>query len=106
VIEHYQEPGQSSVDRCQLRILRLGLFQDRDVRIGVFPKGEEAFVSVERPKAGGIGIRVRAFRLQGIGTSQAQTSQSSRPAIPYHTAVVEDFLKLGCRQRGVDTYPC
>ena len=30
----------------QFRILRLGLLQDRDVRVGVFPEGEEVLVGL------------------------------------------------------------
>ena len=41
----------------QLRVLRLGLLQDRDVGVGIFPEGEEVFVGGERPDTGGIGIR-------------------------------------------------
>jgi hypothetical protein len=41
----------------QLRILGLGLLQDGDVGIGVFPEGEEIFVGGDRPDASGIGIR-------------------------------------------------
>jgi hypothetical protein len=41
----------------QLRVLRLGLFVDRDIGVGVFPEREEVFLGSERPDAGGIGIR-------------------------------------------------
>jgi hypothetical protein len=40
----------------QPRVLRLPLLQDGDVGIGVFPQVEKAFVSGERPYAGGIGV--------------------------------------------------
>jgi hypothetical protein len=39
----------------QLRILRLGFFQDGDVGFGVFPEGEEVFVGGECSDAGSIG---------------------------------------------------
>jgi hypothetical protein len=59
----------------QLGVLRLGFFQDGDVRVGVFPEGEEIFIGRERSDAGGIGIRaLRSSRLQGIGASHAQMS--------------------------------
>ena len=29
---------------AQLRVLRFGFFQDRDVRVGVFPEGEEVLI--------------------------------------------------------------
>ena len=60
----------------QLRVLRLGFFQDGDVGVGVFPEGEEIFVGGERPDAGGIGIRsLRGSQLQGVGASHSQMRQ-------------------------------
>jgi len=41
----------------QLRVLRLGLLQDGDVGVGVFPEREEILVGGERTDAGGIGVR-------------------------------------------------
>jgi hypothetical protein len=40
----------------QLRVLRLGFFQNGDVGVGVFPEGEEVFVSGAYPDAGSVGI--------------------------------------------------
>jgi hypothetical protein len=62
----------------QLRVLRLGLFVDRDIGVGVFPEREEVFVGGERPDAGAIGIRslplsLQSSRLQSIGTRHSQT---------------------------------
>jgi len=80
----------------QLRVLRLSLFQDWDVGVGVFPEGEEVFVGGEGPDAGGIGIcALRGSRLQGIGAGHAQMRQGSCPAVPDDSAVVENLLKLG-----------
>jgi hypothetical protein len=77
-------------------VFRLGLLQDGDVGVGVFPEGEEIFVSGERPDAGGIGIRaLRGFRLQRVGTSHSQMRQRSCPAVPDDAAVVKNFLKFG-----------
>jgi hypothetical protein len=57
----------------QLRILSLGLFQDGDVGIGVFPKREKILVSGECSDAGGIGISaLQSSRLQSIGTSYSE----------------------------------
>ena len=36
----------------QLRVVRLGFFQDGDVRVGVFPEGQEVVVGGERPLCG------------------------------------------------------
>ena len=46
----------------QLRILRLGLLQDGDVGVGVFPEREEFFVGGERPT---VLVRI-AFRFAAL----------------------------------------
>jgi hypothetical protein len=57
----------------QLRVLRLGLLQDRDIGVDVLPQREEIVVGGERPDAGGIGVRAaRGSRLQGVGSSHSQ----------------------------------
>src|SRR3984885_12493402 len=54
----------------QLRVLRFGFFQDRNVGVGVFPEGKEFFVGGERPDAGGVGIRsMRVLRPGSVRTS-------------------------------------
>ena len=40
----------------QLCVLRFCLLVDWDVRVGIFPQGEEVFICGERPDAGGIGV--------------------------------------------------
>jgi hypothetical protein len=82
----------------QLRVLRLGFFQDRNVGVGVFPEGKE-FLAGERPDAGGVGIRsLRVLRLQGMRTSHTEMCQGSCPAVPDDAAVIDDLLELGrCR---------
>jgi hypothetical protein len=40
----------------QLRVLRLGLLEDGDAGIGVFPEREEILVGQECPGAGSIGV--------------------------------------------------
>jgi hypothetical protein len=47
----------ATTELLQLRVLRLGLLQDRDIRVGILPECEEIFVSGERPDAGSICIR-------------------------------------------------
>ena len=81
----------------QLRVLRLGLLQDGDVGVGVFPEGEEIFIGGHCPDAGGIGVRsLRRFRLQGVCTSHSQMRQRSRPTVPDDAAVVDE--SSGTRQ--------
>ena len=85
----YREPLRALL---QLRVLRLGLHQDGDVGVGVFPEREEIFVGGEGAGAGGVGIcSPRGSRLQGVGTSHAQMRQRSRPAVPDNPAVVENI---------------
>jgi hypothetical protein len=38
----------------QLRVLRLGLLQDGNVRVGVFPEGEEVLTAANRRGAAGL----------------------------------------------------
>src|SRR5580692_8551641 len=79
----------------ELRVLRFGLLENRDVAVGLFPECEEVFVSGESTDAGGIGSRsLRGSRLQGIGPSDSQRRQRSRPAVPHDAVVIDNLLKL------------
>lgn len=40
----------------QLRVLRFRLFVDGNVRVGIFPEGEEVFIRGEGMDAGGVGV--------------------------------------------------
>ena len=74
----------------------LGLLEDGDVRVGIFPEREEIFVGGECADAGS--IRIRALRcpgLQSARTSHSQARQRSRPAVPHDPAVIENLLKFG-----------
>jgi hypothetical protein len=64
-------PFQSVVRLLQLRVLGLGLLQDGDVGVGVFPEGEEISVGGKGADAGGIGVGCRA--------SLARTAGGGRP---------------------------
>src|SRR5580693_7547336 len=82
--------------RGEFSVLPLGLLQDRDIRVGILPEGEEIFVGGERADAGSICIRaLGSLRLQSVGSRYPQVRQCSRPAAPRDAAVVENFLKLG-----------
>jgi hypothetical protein len=55
----------------ELGVPGLGLFQDGNFRVGVFPEVEEILVG----NAGlGEGLRYRKAGLEGIGTGKAETS--------------------------------
>jgi hypothetical protein len=78
-------------------VLRLGLLQDGDVGVSVFPEGEEVFVGCQCPDTGGVGISsLRGSRLQCVRTRHAQMRQGSRPAVPDDAAVVENQWEIAC----------
>jgi hypothetical protein len=70
----------------QLRVLRLGFLQDRNIGVGVFPEREEIFVGGER--LGGI-------TLQSVGAGEADVGQRVDGFVGYNSAMAEDFLQLG-----------
>src|ERR1700752_3750589 len=81
----------ATLGRCWLlqpRVLGLGLLQDGDVGVGVFPEGEEVLV-------GGAGFG--SVVLQDVGAGNTEMSERSPWGVEDNVAVVEDFLKLrGC----------
>ena len=93
-------------ESLQLRVLRVGLFVDGDVGVGVgvFPKCQEVVVRSERPHAGSIGFRSRrVLRLQSIRPRHSPSRQRPRPAVPYDSAVVENLLELGGSLRALSS---
>jgi len=62
--------GQNFLRRTslQLRILRLGLFEDRDVRVGVFRQREEILIC---------GAGFGGVALHGVGSGDLQVRQSA-----------------------------
>src|SRR5262249_32881032 len=82
----------------QLRVLRLGLLQDRDVGVGVFPKGEEILIRSAGFTASGVfSIALDGLRLDKIRASQSQTGQRTPGKVPHHATVVNELLKFCCR---------
>src|SRR5271156_432134 len=80
----------------QLRVLRLGLLQDGDIGIRVFPEDEEILIRGKRPYPGSIGnCALRSSCLQSIRASHSQMRQRSRPTVPDNSAMIENLLKLG-----------
>ena len=78
----------------QFCVLCLGLLEDWDVGIGVFPEREEVFVSGKGANASGIRIRtLRHSRLQRVRPRHTQLCQRSRPAVPYDAVGIEKLLK-------------
>src|SRR5215472_17782450 len=61
----FSEHGESS----QLRVLRFGLLQDGDVRVGVFPESEE--VLIRSACFGASGFCSGGLRFEGVGAFQS-----------------------------------
>ena len=91
-------PGAAVAELLQLRVLRLGLLVDGNIRIGVLPQRQEILVRRQRSNPRRVGVRARrVLRLQSIRAGHAQPRQRSCPAVPHHAAAVENLLELGCR---------
>src|SRR5208283_2441504 len=70
----------------QLRVFSLRLFEDRNVRVGVFPKREEILI-------GHLGFG--GIALHRVGASEAEMRERPNGRIQSNSAMVEDFLELG-----------
>src|SRR6266851_6042154 len=76
----------------QLRVLRVGFLQDRNVLVGVFPRGEEVLIG--SASFGGVARKSKASR-------QAEASQGDMGRGPESGFVIENFLELGHRLRAL-----
>jgi hypothetical protein len=72
----------------QLRVLSLGLLQDGDVGVGVFPEREEIFV-------GGLGFG--GVTLQSISAGETEAGECATHEVSHQSAVVDELLKFRCR---------
>ena len=79
----------------QLRVVRLGFFQDGDVGVGVFPEGEEILIR----GAGFGGVAGHC-----IGTTELQMAQSAEREVEHDPAVVNDPLELRGRRAAVASH--
>jgi hypothetical protein len=70
----------------QLRGFGLCSDQDGNVRVGVFPSGEEILVGA---------ISFGGVTLQGVRASDAEMSQGANRSVSDNTSVIQDFLKFG-----------
>ncbi len=71
--------------------LGLGGGEDGDIRVGVFPQGQEGVIR----RSG-----FRGVARQRVGASLAQASQRADGIVGHHAGVVEDFLEFGCGFEG------
>jgi hypothetical protein len=69
----------------QLRVLCLSVFQDRDIGVGIFPKGQKILI-------GGAGFG--AMVLLGVGASQLQLGQAHQRISAVGASQVQNGLKL------------
>src|SRR5215831_5657338 len=70
------------------RVLGLGLLQDGDVGVGVFPEREEILVS--RLRFGGV-------TLQGVGAAEFEVSKRAFGIVQHFTAMIEKLLEFRSR---------
>src|SRR6516164_499022 len=71
----------------QLCVFRLGLLQDGDVGVGVFPEGEEILIG---------GLCLGGVALHGVGTAELEMGKCSDGLVNDHAWPIQYFLKLGC----------
>src|SRR5258708_37537006 len=76
----------------QLRVLRPGFLQDRNVLVGVFPRGEEVLIG--SASFGGVARKSKASR-------QAEASQGDMGRSPESGFVIEKVLELCHRLRAL-----
>jgi hypothetical protein len=69
----------------QFRVLRLGLPQDGDVRVGVFPECQKILIC---------GAGFGGVTLQSIGSANLEMRQCADGRVQHNSRMVEDFLKL------------
>ncbi len=88
---HKAEISKPVTELLQLRVLRLGLLKDRNVRVGVLPEREESLVG---------GAALGSVALHRVGAAQLEVSQRADRFIQDDAPMVEDFLKLWLRHPG------
>ena len=77
--------GKHSPVSLQLPVLRLGMLQDGDVGVGVFPEGEEVLI---------LGSGLHRIAGEGVGTGEAETSEGTSRKVDDDAATVNHFLEL------------
>jgi hypothetical protein len=75
----------SAWELLQFGVLCLGLLQDGDVRVGVFPEREEILIG--RLGLGGVA-------LHGVGASETEMCKGALRIILYDAPVLQDSLKF------------
>ena len=70
----------------------LGLLQDGDAGIGVFPEGEEILIG---------DASFGCVALHGVSAGETEASQRAPRKVRHHSSVVDEFLKFRCRSVAV-----
>ena len=70
----------------QLCELHVGLLEDGNIGVSIFPEREEIVV-------GGAGFGGVAH--EGVGAGEAEVGERADGFVGYHASPIEDFLKLG-----------
>ena len=83
-VRDFNPPGRRAAQHA-LRVLRLGLLEDGDVGVDVFPEGEE--VLMRGFCRGGVALR-------SMGAGELEMRESTERCVPYERPIIEDFLKL------------
>src|SRR3979490_302504 len=83
---------QLSIELLQLFVLRLGLLQNRDIRIGILPKRQEILVS---------GSCFRSVTLKRVSAAQSQPGKGIERAGWINAAMIKNFLILGSRLHAI-----
>src|SRR5262249_13994739 len=78
-------PASQMLVLLQSCVLGPGLFQDGNVRVGVFPDGEEILIG---------GARFGLVACHCVGARQAEVSQAVHGRQWRHTRMINDFVKL------------
>src|SRR5580704_6465214 len=79
-------------DSLQLRVLRLGFFQDRDVRVGVFPEDEEILV-------GSLGFG--GVTCHRVSAPELQTGERAEQEILHDSGMIDKLLEFRGRSGAV-----
>src|SRR5712691_7432948 len=83
--ERCARSGLEDAELLQLCVLRLGLLQDGNVGIGVFPESEEVLVS---------GAALCSVAGEGVGAGEAEMGESAQREVQHDAAMVEELLEL------------
>src|SRR5712692_3904909 len=83
--ERCARSGLEDAELLQLCVLRLGLLQDGNVGIGVFPEGEKILIC---------GAALCRVTLQRVGTCESDMRECSGHKVHHNAPVIKQLLEL------------